>query len=374
MSYPLLFDYYDILISNCFNNQKNSESGSKENSMIDDSEGILFDPGSVLDFETVYNNVIDIIPLDQIKYVVLHHQDPYICASLPLFEEAGANFQLVTHWRAAVLIKHYGIVSPFYIINENEFKLRLSSGRELSFIPTPYLHFPGAFATYDVQSKILFSSDLFGAFSYNWNLYADDSYVEKMKMFHEHYMPSNEIIRPVMEKLLSIDIAMIAPQHGSIIKDNVVGHIKVLRDLECGVFLKDTKKEVAKSGGYKLLVSLVLKRLYFIFPVNEVNEALEGLEISFDRNSYEVLDFNYRGVDLWNGLFENISKKKGMNWLVVLEPFVNKISKEYDVLVPDIYQSQMIDAQSEIWDLSSENVELRNLNEKLNQNIEDIYE
>lgn len=63
-----------------------------------------------------------------------------------------------------------------------------------------------------------------------------------------------------------------------------------------------------------------------------------------------------------------------MNWLVVLEPFVNKISKEYDVLVPDIYQSQMIDAQSEIWDLSSENVELRNLNEKLNQNIEDIYE
>ena len=342
--------------------------------IIDKGEGILLDPGSVLDFDIVFKNVISLIPIEHIRYVILHHQDPDFCSSVPLFEKAGANFQIVTHWRAAILIKYYGVVSPFYIINENEFKLRLPSGRELAFIPTPYLHFPGAFVTYDLHSKILFSSDLFGAFSYNWKLFADDSYIEKMKMFHEHYMPSNEIIRPVMEKLLSIDIAMIAPQHGSIIKDNVVSHIKVLRDLECGEYLKDTKKEIAKNGGYKLLVSLVLKRLYSIFHVNEVEEALEGLEISFDRNSYEVFDFNYRGVDLWNGLFENISKKMGMNWLVVLEPFVNKISKEYDILVPDIYQSKMIDAQSEVWNLNSENVELKKMNEKLSQNIQDVYE
>ena len=342
--------------------------------MIDDGEGILFDPGSVLDFETVYRNIKKLIPLEQIRYVVLHHQDPDLCSSVPLFEKAGVKFQIVTHWRAAILIKYYGVISPFYIINENEFKLRLKSGRELSFVTTPYLHFPGAFVTYDLHSKILFSSDLFGAFSYNWMLFADDSYIEKMKMFHEHYMPSNEIIRPVMEKLLLIDIAMIAPQHGSIIKDNVVNHIKVLRDLECGEYLKDTKKEIAKNGGYKLIVSLVLKRLYSIFHANEVEEALEGLELIFDRNSYEVLDFNYRGVDLWNGLFENISRKMGMNWLVVLEPLVNKISKEYDILIPDIYQSKMIDAQSEVWNLNSENMELKKLNEKLSQNIHYIDE
>lgn len=62
-------------------------------------------------------------------------------------------------------------------------------------------------------------------------------------------------------------------------------------------------------------------------------------------------------------------QKMGMHWLVVLEPFVNKISKEYDILVPDIYQSKMIDAQSEVWSLNSENVELKKMNEKLSQNI-----
>lgn len=73
-------------------------------------------------------------------------------------------------------------------------------------------------------------------------------------------------------------------------------------------------------------------------------------------------------------MFENISKKMGMDWLVILEPFVNKISKEYDILVPGIYQSKMIDAQSEVWNLTSENVELKKMNEKLSQNIQDVYE
>lgn len=121
--------------------------------IIDNGEGILFDPGSVLDFETVYNNITKLIPLEQINYVVLHHQDPDLCSSIPLFEKADAIFRVAIHWRAATLIKYYGIVSPFYIINENEFKLRLRSGRELVFITTPYLLFQGAFATYDSQIR-----------------------------------------------------------------------------------------------------------------------------------------------------------------------------------------------------------------------------
>ena len=244
--------------------------------IIDNEEGILIDPGSVLDFDIVYNNVISLLPIEKIKYVILHHQDPDFCSSVPLFEHSGAKFQIVTHWRASVLIKYYGVVSPFYNINENEYKLRLNSGRELSFIPTPYLHFPGAFVTYDFNSKILFSSDLFGAFSYNWSLFADETYIEKMKMFHEHYMPSNEIIRPIMEKLLSIDISMIAPQHGSIIKDNIEKHIKELRELECGEYLKSTKKEVAQNTGYMFITGLILKRLYNIFKREEVEQAMDG--------------------------------------------------------------------------------------------------
>lgn len=134
--------------------------------LVEDEEAVLFDPGSVLDFEVVFSNVQKIIPLEKIKYIVLSHQDPDICSSTPLFEQRGLQAEIVTHWRTMNLAQYYGIRSPFYVVNENNYELILKSGRKLSFIPTPYLHFPGAIATYDHQSRILFSSDLFGSFSY----------------------------------------------------------------------------------------------------------------------------------------------------------------------------------------------------------------
>jgi flavorubredoxin len=242
--------------------------------IIDGEEAVLIDPGSVLDFEQVYENVTSLVPLEKVKYVILHHQDPDFCSSVPLFEKAGAKFQIITHWRAAELIRFYGTQSNYYIVNEHEFRLTLESGRILGFIQTPYLHFPGAITTYDYKSKILFSSDLFGAFSYQWSLYADDNYIEKMKTFHEHYMPSNEIIRPVMEVFLAMDISMIAPQHGSIIKDRIPQHIKVLRDLECGAFLTPIRKNISYSGGYQEISGLVLRRYAAIFGNDEVLEEI----------------------------------------------------------------------------------------------------
>lgn len=342
--------------------------------IIDGEEAVLIDPGSVLDFEYVYKNVTSLVPLERIKYVILHHQDPDFCASVPLFESKGAQFQIVTHWRTAALVKYYGVVSPYYIVNEHELKLTLKSGRVLSFVPTPYLHFPGAIATYDYDSKVLFSSDLFGAFSYDWKLFADESYIGKMKTFHEHYMPSNDIIRPVMETFLSMDISMIAPQHGSIIRERISEHICVLRDLECGVFLVPVKKNLAQSGGYSAIYSIVLNRYASIFNIDEVLEVVEGLDITMDLRSLQITDYNYRGVDLWNLLFEQVLQRKGMNWLVVIEPMVQGLCKEYDLPMPAVFHNILVKAQQEVAILSKENEELKDINLKLNHAIKESQE
>ena len=91
--------------------------------IIDGSEGVLIDPGSPLDFEYVLANVTSLISLENIKYIILQHQDPDLCASTPLFEKQGLQAEIATHWRTSNIIKHYGITSPFYIVNQNEFKL-----------------------------------------------------------------------------------------------------------------------------------------------------------------------------------------------------------------------------------------------------------
>lgn len=342
--------------------------------LVDGDEAVLFDPGSVLDFSAVYENIKSIIPPERIKYLVLHHQDPDLCSSIPLFEREGLSFQLVTHWRAKTLIDYYGVRSPYYIVNEQAFRLVLASGREIRFVQTPYLHFPGAIVSYDIQSKILFTSDLFGAFANDSGLYAGPDYLESMKMFHEHYMPSNEILRPVMETFLNMDIAMLAPQHGSIINTDVKEYIKVLRDLECGSFLTPIKKDLKRSGGYSSICSLILKRYAALYGVEEVKSAIAGLKITIAGDAFDIIDYNYTGDVLWDNLFDYIHARKGMSWIIVIEPFVRKMTCEYDLPLPQIFEAALKKAEEEVSKLSEENARLIELNLKLNESVESTRE
>ncbi len=210
------------------------------------TEVILIDPGSATDFPIVLRKITQVCDLKDIKYIILHHQDPDICASVPKLEEIlinlGCKLKIITHSRAWFLIPFYGIKSEYYLIDFKGWKLELNSGRILRFIFTPYLHFPGAFVTYDTKTRTLFSSDLFGAITYEFKLYEDKWYEEAMKAFHEHYMSHEEHLRIAMEKLEKIHkkygIKRICPQHGSIIEgeDKVSRYINILKNITCGKF------------------------------------------------------------------------------------------------------------------------------------------
>jgi flavorubredoxin len=54
--------------------------------IIDGQEAVLIDPGSILDFGTVWENVCELVDPAQIRFVILHHQDPDLASSVPLFE------------------------------------------------------------------------------------------------------------------------------------------------------------------------------------------------------------------------------------------------------------------------------------------------
>jgi len=166
-----------------------------------------------------------------------------------------------------------------------------------------------------------------------------------------------------------MDISIIAPQHGSVIKNHIDKYIKALRELECGSFIRPIKKDLAKAGGYREVCSAVLKRYTYIFKKHEVLEALDGLEIVLDRDTMEIIDYNYSGIVLWDGIFEQILAKKGMRWLTVIEPFVHKLSKEYDIPIPGVFEATLRKAEEAVDHLSEENAMLKELNEELNNSI-----
>ena len=307
--------------------------------LVDGDEAVLFDPGSKFDYERVIENINEIIPLEKIKYVVLHHEDPDFCAAVPLMEERGLNAQIVTTWRSMTLIQYYDIKSPYYLVDENDLVLKLSSGRTLQFILTPYLHFAGSFTTYDPMTKTLFSSDLFGAFSYNPTLYADDDYMEKMLTFHEHYMPSNSVLRPVMEIFSHLSIDRILPQHGSMIVDKIKIYINALKELECGTLLTPIKKVLLENGGYLNLFNEVYKRYKVLFSSDEVYKTFLSLGYFKFETPDEIFEYQGGPDEIWLKMFQEIVNQNSYEWVMVIEPYVRNLAYQYDVQIPLIFSS-----------------------------------
>ena len=259
------------------------------------NESILIDPGSMITFPVVLEKITSLISLREIKYIIMHHQDPDIVGCYSTFEKIipkGERY-IVTHWRTEMLLKHYMWETPFYLIDNHNWKLK-AGDRELEFVFTPYAHFPGAFCTYDKKSGILFSSDLFGGLTEEFSLFAKsaDEYFEAAKPFHKHYMPSNEVLHHALKQVRKKHPVMIAPQHGSIIKKEMIDPlIDKLMDLECGLYLLDNyesdlyilnKTDEVLKQFFKDTVSLssftlVLRNLYD--NIKNVISAIERIEI-----------------------------------------------------------------------------------------------
>ncbi|MDP2790821.1 MAG: response regulator [Rectinemataceae bacterium] len=342
--------------------------------LVEGDEAVLFDPGSVLDVDEVAANIASIIPLEKVKYVVLHHQDPDLASAVPRLEALGMHFSIVTHWRTWSLVRFYGVVSPVYLIDEQGYALTLATGRALRFIPTPYLHFPGAVATYDKKARFLLSSDLFGAFAPSWSLYAGDAYMEGMKSFHEHYMPSHEVLKPVMEIFGCLDLAAILPQHGSIINKNIKTYIDALQSLECGTLLGSAEKYgLVKSDLPKLSERFqkASERLFTRFSAvfgNESALAVAGeLGIKLDPSTGAFAESPIEAEVLWNRLSEAIYLLKGHSALAVLEPFVALLCEEYGIERPRIYGSILQKSEQTYENLGQEVAKLRAMNEQLSQ-------
>ena len=64
-----------------------------------------------------------------------------------------------------MFIRHYAVGSKLTPTQSIDNKFVFSSGRELLFINTPYAHSAGSFITFDRQTGILFTSDLFGSYA-----------------------------------------------------------------------------------------------------------------------------------------------------------------------------------------------------------------
>ncbi|CZQ89768.1 nucleotide cyclase [Trichococcus palustris] len=333
--------------------------------MIDSGEGILIDPGSALGFERVFSELVSIIPLEKIKYVIVHHQGPDCCASLPLFEQRGLQATVVTLGITADSLQFYGVTSPIYSVNEEGFKLTLSSGRELLFLTLPSVHVAGAMLTYDSGSKTLFSSNLFGpTINSRSGLPAEAGTLAQ-------YPHTGAMVGSVIEKLLRLDIARIAPQNGEVIDQDVKTYIKKMRDCDTS---NHSEQRLSASGSYLNACNRVIKRLYTIYEPEKVAAVLKREGVLLDEQTGLVRDFDATGRESWNRLFEVLFSEQGIRVLQILEPLVQTIEKEDDIPIPDLLHSKLLKRDRKIKEINDKYRKLEAFNQNLVNSIEKIQD
>lgn len=287
------------------------------------TDSVLIDPGSQLTFKYVLKKVEQIIPFNHIRYFICHHQDPDITGALPLIDQliTREDASIISHWRAIALLKHYGLKLPFICVEEHQWTLTLSEERTLNFIFTPYLHFPGAFCTFDASTGVLFSSDIFGAFTETFSLFAyDESFFEGIRFFHEHYMPSNELLFHGLTKLEAYPIKMIAPQHGSIIPDNMVEfYFNQLKNVDCGIYtLTQTSADILHLSKLNTVLRDFMKTMVVHKSFSDIGQSiLELMKRILPVVSFECYAINESGMILHicrENLFKGIAAKMPMGF------------------------------------------------------------
>ncbi len=212
--------------------------------IVDNDEALVIDGGSRPDFATVMMKILQTgIAPNQINGLLYQHYDPDLCGSIPNFEDIikRDDLKIISDSDNLMFIRHYSVSTRLLPISRINLQYSFSSGRTLQFIKTPYAHSAGSFVTFDPQSGILFSSDLFGSEGREWELYLHlrpeemdclqpsncttqktVRSINDILNFHKTVMPSAKALKYALEQILSVPFTMIAPQHGSIINDREV--------------------------------------------------------------------------------------------------------------------------------------------------------
>ena len=205
-------------------------------------EGMVLDPGGPKVYPQVYAEAMKHLSPNGLRYVFLSHQDPDIGTSINAWlMDTQADALISRLW--VRFLPHFGIdrllEHRLHGIPDEGMRIDLA-GAELIILPAHFLHSPGNFQVYDPSSRTLFSGDLGASMGTEEEFVSDfAAHVPSMLPFHQRYMTSRVAMRAWADMVRELDIEVIAPQHGALMRgrDMVQQFIDWCAHTSCGVDL-----------------------------------------------------------------------------------------------------------------------------------------
>ena len=159
-------------------------------------------------------------------YLVVHHMEPDHSSGIAKFLEKYPNATVVASRMAFTMMKNYfgtDYADRRIIVGEGS---TLELGKHtLTFVTAPMVHWPEVIVSYDSCDKVLFSADGFGKFG---ALDAEEDWACEARRYYigivGKYGPQ---VQDLLKKAAALDIAIICPLHGPVLKENLGYYINL---------------------------------------------------------------------------------------------------------------------------------------------------
>ena len=159
-------------------------------------------------------------------YLIVQHMEPDHAANIANFMKVYPEATVVSSAKAFVMMKNFfndDFVDRRIVVGEGD---TLSLGKHtLAFVAAPMVHWPEVIVTYDVCDKVLFSADGFGKFgAYD----ADEPWADEARRYFIGIVGKyGAQVQALLKKAATLDIQMICPLHGPVLKENLGYYINL---------------------------------------------------------------------------------------------------------------------------------------------------
>ena len=153
-------------------------------------------------------------------YLVVQHMEPDHAGSIQKICTKYPQMQIVSN------AKVFGMMPQFFDFDLTGRTITVKEGDTLSlgshtltFVMAPMVHWPEVMVTYEVSEKILFSADGFGKFG---ALSVEEDWTDEARRYFINIVGKyGAQVQNLLKKAATLDIAMICPLHGPVLKEEL---------------------------------------------------------------------------------------------------------------------------------------------------------
>lgn len=153
-------------------------------------------------------------------YLIVSHMEPDHAGSIRLLADKYPGMKLVGNAKTFPMMKQFfqiDLEGRSVTVKEGD-TLELGS-HTLHFFMAPMVHWPEVMVTYEQSEKVLFSADGFGTFD---AISAEKEWINQARRYYINIVGKYGVqVQSLLKKAAALDIAMICPLHGPVLKENL---------------------------------------------------------------------------------------------------------------------------------------------------------